>query len=139
MDILDLIDENSSENNLSHREIKTFAPRLWRVNEDLARKIFEYECKNSKFGGDICSRSKHHPFCKENMLIPYSATTFIRWYTTKDKEEMDKWYWKYIEHCEHQRGQFATNCRSKDSMDYIPPYSLDHFENFKLNPNQLGR
>ena len=139
MDILDLIDETSTENNPSNRGLQTFAPRLWRVNEELARKIFNYKCENSNFGGDNCSRTKHHPFCKANMMIPYNADSFIKWYTTKDKEEMQKWYWEYIEHCEYFRGHPATICRSKDSIDYLPPFSLDHFDNFKLNSNQLGR
>ncbi len=139
MDIFQLIDENSTENNPPNRKLNTFAPRLWRANEELAREIFEYKCNNSNYGGDICSQGKHHPFCKANMRIPYNADTFVKWFTTKDVEEINKWYWEYIEHCEAVRGEAATNCRSQESVDYLPPFPLDHFENYKLNfANGLG-
>ena len=66
------------------------------------------------------------------MNIPYNVDDYIKWFTPEDMKEINKWYWEYIEFCEGKRGESATNCRSKDSVDYIPPFSLDHFENYKL-------
>jgi hypothetical protein len=137
MSILKLIDETSVENNPQNRKLCTFSPRLWRVNEELARKIFKYECESKS----VCSETAtHHPFCKANWEIPYGAGVYLRWFTATDLEKMNKWYWEYIEHCESIRGEVVTKCRSRESIDYVPPFPIELFEIFKSNINdRLGR
>jgi hypothetical protein len=125
---MELIDESLEKNNPFGRELSTFAPRLWRVNEELTRKFFKYECESET----LCS-VRHHPFCKANWKVPYNVDEFFRWFSVADLKEINEWYWGYIEYCETIRGEAATKCRSKESTDYLPPFPLEHFQHYKVN------
>lgn len=114
-------------NKITERQIDTFAPRLWRVNKELAMKLFsgENESYNSRF-----------PF-----FIPYSAETFVRWYVLEELKEIDNVLWGYVEFCELIRGEAATNCRIEESTDYLKPFDLQHynFYEFKKKNFVIGR
>jgi len=102
----------------------TFAPRLWRVNEDLARRLFGMEC--------VCVDPNKVIFCGKSMSIPYETEEYLRWYTVEEKTSLPK-YWEYIRYCDALRGKRATACRSQTSAYYIPPFPLKHYHIYELN------
>jgi hypothetical protein len=114
-------------NKVAERKIDTFAPRLWRVNKELAIKLFsgENDSYNSRFP----------------VFIPYCAETFMRWYLEEELNEIENTYWDYVELCELIRGERATNCRAEDSNDYLKPFDLQHYNFYKFKKKNfvIGR
>ena len=103
------------------RDIDSFAPRLWRANKALAKKIFGYVV---------------FP-----VNIPYNAEKFIRWYLPAELKDIETFYWDYVEFCEESRGEAATNCRCEASQNYLKPFTLEHyiFYEFKKKNFVIGR
>ena len=107
----------------SDRTLNQFAPRLWRVNEELAREFFDFKCH--------CDEHGPGKLCKGDIYVPYSAESYIRCYSPDQIRDIKtKKYWDYIEYCEELRGPQSTQCRDQGSAFYIPPFPLKHFHFF---------